>query len=192
MPILIIDGDNRVCNLNRRAQTMASQMNTFFISAERQFHALDLASEAALKSALHALKAGSRQVSDIITLWNRERSSRVFVALAKLERKTPHQAFPIQRFEAGQDHIALLIHDVDQQPDLAPDILWKAYGLSNAECELALRLLRGDTIGEVAFENGVSKQTLRNQLSSIMKKTSTSRQTQLVSLLTKLAVAPLS
>jgi len=192
LPILIIDTDNRVHNLNLRAQTMANRMETFFISAERQFHAMDLASEAAFKSALHALKTGTRKVSDIITLWNSDRSKRVFVALAKLERKTPHQAFPIQRFESGQDHIALLIHDVDEQLDLAPDVLWKAFRLSNAECELALRLLHGATIGDVAFENDVSKQTLRNQLSSIMKKTSTSRQSQLVSLLTKLAVAPLT
>jgi len=192
LPILIIDTDDRVHNMNCRAQIMANQMDTFFISAERQFHAMDMASETAFKSALHALTTGSRKVSDIITLWNSDRSRRVFVALAKLGGATPNRAFPIQRFESGQDQIALIVQDVDEQLDLAPDTLWKAFRLSNAECDLALKLLRGDTIGDIAYENHISKQTLRNQLSSIMKKTSTSRQSQLVSLLTKLAFAPLS
>ena len=192
MPVLIIDTDVRVQNMNRRAQIMANHMDTFFISAERQFHAMDLASETAFKSALHALATGSRKVPEIITFWNSDRSKRVFVALVKLGGTTPNRAFPIPRFESGQDQIAVIVQDVDEQLDLAPDTLWKAFRLSNAECDLARRLLRGDTIGDVAYENQVSKQTLRNQLSSIMRKTSTSRQSQLVSLLTKLAVAPLS
>ena len=126
----------------------------------------------------------------MITLWNGDRSRHVFMALAKLGGANTKRAFPVGRFESGDEYIALIIQDVNEELDLSLDTLWRTFRLSNAEAELARRLLRGDTVGDVAFDAGVSKQTLRNQLSSIMKKTSTSRQAQLISLLTKLAVAP--
>jgi DNA-binding CsgD family transcriptional regulator len=192
LPVVIIDTGNQIHNMNRRAQMLASQMDTFFISAGQEFHAMDLASEASFQSTLHGLVNSSRRVSEVITLWNGARSKRVFVAMAKLGQAAPQQAFPVRRFEAGEELIALIIQDVDEPLDIANDTLWKAFRLSNAECELAVRLLHGDTVGDVAVERGMSKQTLRNQLSSIMKKTSTSRQAQLISLLTRLAVGPLS
>lgn len=190
LPIIIISADDRVQNMNRRAEVLVNQMDTFFISAERQFHAMDLESEAAFKSALHAMMTGPRRFSEVITLWNNDRSRHVFMALAKLGGTQPARSYPVGRFEAGDEQFALIIQDMDEELDLAPETLWRTFRLSNAECELARRLLRGDTVGDVAFNAGVSKQTLRNQLSSIMKKTSTSRQSQLISVLTKLAVAP--
>lgn len=190
LPVIIITSDYRVQNMNRRAEVLVNQMDAFFISAERQFHAMDLESEAAFKSALHAMMTGSRKVSEVVTLWNSDRSRYVFMALAKLGGANTSRAFPVGRFESGDEQFALIIQDMDEELDLAPDTLWRTFRLSNAECELARRLLQGDTVGDVAFDAGVSKQTLRNQLSSIMKKTSTSRQSQLISLLTKLAVAP--
>lgn len=190
LPVIIVSSDNRVQNMNARAEILATQLDAFFISAERQFHAMDLESEAAYQSALHALTSGSRKVSDVITLWNGDRSRHVFMALAKLGGANTKRAFPVGRFESGDEYIALIIQDVNEELDLSLDTLWRTFRLSNAEAELARRLLRGDTVGDVAFDAGVSKQTLRNQLSSIMKKTSTSRQAQLISLLTKLAVAP--
>ncbi len=190
LPVIIISSDNRVRNMNRRAETLANKMDSFFISAERQFHAMDLESEATFRSALHALTTGSRKMSDVITLWNGDRSRHVFVALAKLGDSKPHRAFPVGRFESGGEQIALIIQDMDEELDLSPETLWRTFRLSNAECELARKLLQGDTVSTIAYGAGVSKQTLRNQLSSIMKKTSTSRQSQLISLLTKLAVNP--
>ncbi|WP_380058307.1 helix-turn-helix transcriptional regulator [Falsihalocynthiibacter sp. SS001] len=192
LPILIIDSDDRVRNLNERARIMASKMETFFISAEQEFHAMDLVSEAAFKTELHALVSGSRRISKVIPFWNSDRSKRVFIALAKLSGGKNEGGCPNQSYPARREQIALIIQDVDEELELTSDTLWTAFRLSNAECDLAVRLLRGQSIGEVACANGVSKQTLRNQLSSIMRKTSTSRQSQLVSLLTKLAVAPLS
>lgn len=190
LPVIIITSDDRVQNMNRRAEILANQMDSFFISAERQFHAMDLESEAAFKSALHAQTTGARKVSEVIKLWNGDRSRHVFVALAKIGGSRSNQVFPVGRFESGEEQFALVIQDMDETLDLAPETLWRTFRLSNAECELARRLLQGETVGDVAYNVGVSKQTLRNQLSSIMKKTSTSRQSQLISLLTKLAVAP--
>lgn len=190
LPVIIITSDDRVTNMNQRAETLANRMDAFFISAEGRFHAMDLEAEAAFRSALHALATGTRRVSDVITLWNGDRSRHVFIALAKLGERRPDRGFPAGRFDQGDQQFALIIQDMDEQLDLAPETLWRTFRLSNAECDLARRLLQGETVGEIAFTTGVSKQTLRNQLSSIMKKTSTSRQAQLISLLTKLAVAP--
>ena len=72
---------------------------------------------------------------------------------------------------------------------LSHDVLWKVFGLTTKEAEIAMALLEGKTVGEMAVEKQVSKQTLRNQLGSIMRKTQTRRQTQLVTLLTHMALA---
>ncbi len=163
LPVIIVSSDNRVINMNARAERLANQLDVFFISAERQFHAMDMESEAACKSALHALRTGSRKVSEVITLWNGDRSRHVFMALAKLGETHPSRSFPVGRFECGDEHFALIVHDMNEELGFLPDTLCLTFRLSNAESELARRLLQGDTVGDVAFDAGVSKQTLRNQ-----------------------------
>jgi DNA-binding CsgD family transcriptional regulator len=60
--------------------------------------------------------------------------------------------------------------------------------LTKAEAKLAARLACGETIEDIAEEHGVSISTARVQLKSIFTKTGSSRQAELVSLLTRLAV----
>lgn len=62
-------------------------------------------------------------------------------------------------------------------------LLHTAFNLSPAEARVALLLLEGDLPKEIATKHQVHLDTIRKQLQSIYKKTSTSRQAELVKLL---------
>ncbi|UUM29099.1 helix-turn-helix transcriptional regulator [Acinetobacter colistiniresistens] len=62
-------------------------------------------------------------------------------------------------------------------------LLHAAFNLSPAEARVALLLLEGDLPKEIATKHQVHLDTIRKQLQSIYKKTSTSRQAELVKLL---------
>lgn len=65
-------------------------------------------------------------------------------------------------------------------------LLHAAFNLSPAEAKVALSLLEGDLPKEIAQKHQVHLDTVRKQLHSIFKKTSTSRQAELVKLLLNL------
>ena len=62
------------------------------------------------------------------------------------------------------------------------------FGLSPAESRLAVALLAGKKLSEIAMEFGVQITTLRTQLSSILRKTGVTRQIDLIRLLSNIPV----
>ena len=73
---------------------------------------------------------------------------------------------------------------------LRRDLLEATFDLTGKEAELAQSLLNGESIATYAQRRRMSKQTLRNQLSGILRKTRTARQAELIGLLTRFAFAP--
>ena len=84
--------------------------------------------------------------------------------------------------------VMLVVHGILEMSSLPTDLLWRAFSLTESEARLAEALLNGATLADFAKEREVSKQTLRNQLVGVMRKTGTRRQSELVSLLTRLAL----
>lgn len=58
------------------------------------------------------------------------------------------------------------------------------YGLTNAEARLACALSQGEALGELSRRWDISRETLRTHLKRVLGKTGTSRQSELVRLLT--------
>jgi DNA-binding CsgD family transcriptional regulator/PAS domain-containing protein len=65
--------------------------------------------------------------------------------------------------------------------------LQRAFGLSPAEARLAAQIAIGRTLPDIAQAEAMSRETLRSRLKSIFDKTGTSRQAELVLLLSKFA-----
>lgn len=84
--------------------------------------------------------------------------------------------------------VMLVVHGNLDASSFPLDLLWRAFSLTDSEALLAEALLNGATVADYAKERQVSKQTLRNQLVGVMRKTGTRRQSELVSLLTRLAL----
>ena len=69
-----------------------------------------------------------------------------------------------------------------------PETLQQRYRLTPAECRLAILLADGRTLKQISDTLGVSRNTLKSQLSSIYGKMGTSRQSDLVRMLLNAAV----
>lgn len=82
--------------------------------------------------------------------------------------------------------VLLTFYHPDSSPTVDTNLLQAAFNLSPAEAKVALLLLDGNLPKEIANRNNVHLDTIRKQLQSIYKKTSTSRQAELVKLLLNL------
>jgi DNA-binding CsgD family transcriptional regulator len=80
-------------------------------------------------------------------------------------------------------HAVIFVSDPSQKVRPPDVILRVLFGLTPAESRLALLLCDGHTPRQIADLIGVSTNTLKTQLTSIYRKTGTSRQSQLVRLL---------
>ena len=99
---------------------------------------------------------------------------------------------PVRGFDAYQTHpVRAIVFVSDPAPRVrrvrpTHDILMALFRLTPAECRLAMLLADGHSPTAIAQMVGVSRNTLKSQLSSIYRKTGTSRQAQLVRLLLQL------
>lgn len=93
---------------------------------------------------------------------------------------------PVRGFDLGESHpvrAVVFVNDPGQRARPADYLLRGLFGLTPAECRVALLLADGHAPTEIAGMVGVSRNTLKSQLGSIYRKTGASRQSQLVRLL---------
>ena len=87
-------------------------------------------------------------------------------------------------------HTVLILVDLDGSPLPSPAALQTMFGLTAAEAQLALAIARGETPAGVARTRGVALATVRSQLASVLGKTQTRRQAELVALLARVSILP--
>jgi DNA-binding CsgD family transcriptional regulator len=99
---------------------------------------------------------------------------------------------PVRGFHTNETHPARAIVFIgDAAPKVGPthETLSALFGLTPAESRLAMLLADGHSASAITQMVGVSRNTLKSQLSSIFQKTGTSRQAQLVRVLLQLPAA---
>lgn len=84
-------------------------------------------------------------------------------------------------------HTVLLLIDLDRAPQPHTTALEHIFGLTAAEARLAALLSGGATVTEAAEAHRVSVATIPTQLAAIFAKTHTSRQAELVMLVSRLS-----
>jgi DNA-binding CsgD family transcriptional regulator len=82
--------------------------------------------------------------------------------------------------------VIVVLVDLDAKPPLLEDELRQIFRLTRAETRLAKRFLSGDSVEVAADALGITYETARNELKSILRKTDTHRQAELVALLSRL------
>lgn len=93
-------------------------------------------------------------------------------------------AAPLQfsHVEAGSSVAAIFVRDLEVRQSVPAEVLGKLFGLTPAEARVVVELVKGKRLQEVADDLNVSLNTVRNQLKQIFSKTSTGRQSELISL----------
>ncbi len=79
--------------------------------------------------------------------------------------------------------VGIVISDPDQAPLTDPERIRRFWKLTPAESNLATELVRGLDVAAAAEQLGITRTTARNQLRSILSKTGTHRQSELLRLL---------
>jgi DNA-binding CsgD family transcriptional regulator len=96
----------------------------------------------------------------------------------------------LQRLSLGacSDHVISALIDINIFKPPQASILRRGFGLTECETQLAMALSTGLTLKEIANLHGVGIGTIRGQLKSIFIKTATTRQSELVAMLTRLTI----
>ncbi|WP_246690135.1 helix-turn-helix transcriptional regulator [Methylobacterium sp. WL7] len=89
-----------------------------------------------------------------------------------------------------EPHTVLILIDLERTPRPNTTALERIFGLTVAEARLAAVLAGGATVAEAAIAHKVSVATVRTQLAAIFAKTHTSRQAELVMLVSRLSALP--
>jgi DNA-binding CsgD family transcriptional regulator len=100
------------------------------------------------------------------------------------------RTIPIQNSENSGPHKVMVLIDLDLTPRPSADVLKRIFGLTPTEARLAIELTGGRSLEEIAVITKVTVGTVRKQLATVFSKTNTHRQSELVALLSRLAVLP--
>ena len=187
-PTFIVDEACRIHAMNGRGEMLLRVASGLVLGMDRSLQAVEPQDTARLqeavaqaslsvsaRSAVLGFKSGARKVASVLTLTP-------LSALGRTDLRCGGTS-------AQQGRVAIMVIDGADQLRLGRDALWAMFDLTAREAELALALLDGRTLPELARTQAISKQTLRNQLSSILRKTGTTRQSELVALLLQMARA---
>jgi DNA-binding CsgD family transcriptional regulator len=119
-------------------------------------------------------------------------ASTALAAPVRLPRsgRRPTLAYPLRLSGVSTDALApcqavIVLVDLDDRSRPPEDTLRAIFGLTPAEAKLAQHLASGESVEQIASRLGIAYETARNQLKSVLAKTETHRQSNLVSLLAR-------
>lgn len=185
--VFFVDADMRIQYSNFAADNLRRANHGPFSGADGILRALDPDADASLRQMVQRTVNSKRTPASVLQL-SRPDGDQRFFAIARLAvRDGQHNQLHDAIIDPGP-LVMLVVHGSLEIASLPMDLLWRAFSLTESEARLAEALLAGATLADFAKEREVSKQTLRNQLVGVMRKTGTRRQSELVSLLTRLAL----
>jgi DNA-binding CsgD family transcriptional regulator/PAS domain-containing protein len=175
--IVLLDCNGGVLLMNRSATALLERADGLLIRNRRL-----RACRGSETARLDALTSGPANIGALpgavaagAVLISRLASAPLTITVAPLH--TP--ATPL----AHQASSIMFIHDPEPDVQLPRALLDEGYGLTPAEAQLALTLVKGHSLQEAADLGGVTHNTVRSQLKSIFMKTGVQRQGQLIRLL---------
>jgi DNA-binding response OmpR family regulator/DNA-binding CsgD family transcriptional regulator len=175
--VFLIDKDRRVLSRNRRAEELLQEKDGISVSSDGLLRGEKPQQTQALREivdvAIGRAAAGQRQASNAVAL-SRNSGRRSLFAVA----------CPLGRGEAasGEPVVGLFVTDPEWRPSDAAMAVAQLYGLSPAETRLAMALVQGRRLDEIADDFGLSRNTVSYTLKNLFRKTETDRQADLISL----------
>ena len=132
--------------------------------------------------------AEQRHLRRAISLAARNLSGECVLKIARPSQRPPLWVvvvgLPTPRTSSAEGPVALFIGAPEQHYSLPLDLVRWLYDLTPAEARLVTALINGRRLEEIAKDFGVTQNTIRTELRAVFAKTGTSRQVDLVKLVT--------
>lgn len=184
--VFFVDQDMRIHYANEHAETLRRRGGPF-TNFDGTLRATDEQTDGLLRQLVAKTVASARTPTSVLQISKQNEAER-YIAIARQASRGDQS---VQLHDAILDPgplTVLVVHGSVEAASLPADLLWRAFSLTESEARLAEALVNGSTLADLAKAREVSKQTLRNQLVGVMRKTGTRRQSELVSLLTRLSL----
>ena len=184
-PVVFVDAAGAVIGVNRAADELLKTRDGL-LSTRAGLRATSVRESVQLENLIRAAAqtgtGNGMHPGGVMEISRQPRKSPLVVFVAPLRRQAPNQ-FPEQA--------AAVVFITDPECRIAParEILFRLYGLTPAEVELAILLLRGERLKDAAEARQIRVGTARSQLKSIFRKTNAGSQSQLIRLLSLLPAA---
>ncbi|MDC9823447.1 hypothetical protein PRN20_06855 [Devosia sp. ZB163] len=185
--VFFVDQAMRIHYSNFHAESLRRHNNGPFSSSDGILRAGDGHTDEMLRELVQRTAASKRTPTSVLQISRPGVDERYFAIARVASRGNQHYQLHDAILDPGP-LVMLVVHGSFEVSSLPMDLLWRAFGLTESEARLAEALVNGATLADFAREREVAKQTLRNQLVGVMRKTGTRRQSELVSLLTRLAL----
>lgn len=173
MAIFRLSSAGRVEHQNRHAGHLLERADGLTLRAGRLVAVHD-ASDLELQSAIHHALHRSGPISSMVSA-RRADGGCLSLMLTPISRR-------------GESQVLIIAQGAQFDGGARRSRLSSLFRLSAAELDLATALLEGRSLSEIAAAREVAVNTLRVQLRSVLKKTGTSRQAELVALLARLPI----
>ena len=183
--LVLVDGTGKCLMVNRAAQQICDKREGLFIRGRNLAARNGRENSCLQKIIAKAISAGMGKTP-----------AHGGALLVSRDQRRPLQVmaapFTSDRTGAPKEAVAIVfIADPDMPSCLASEVLRELYGLTPAETSLAMSLFEGNSLSEAADRIGVGRETVRTQVKSVLQKTGTQRQSELIRLLSALpAKAP--
>jgi DNA-binding CsgD family transcriptional regulator len=192
LPTLLLDRRGALRRSNAQGAALLAQGTAIIAGADGRIHAINRTANTELHAALdarHEKQGGMTGPAAVVTV--PDGGDRVLVKVRHLTGAGEHPVDVAVDAAPGDEPATILVAQrIGGTLSLPRGLLEGAFALTTKEADLAQSLLNGDSIAAYAMSRRMSKQTLRNQVSGILRKTGTKRQAELIGLLTRLAFAP--
>ncbi|HET8997461.1 MAG TPA: helix-turn-helix transcriptional regulator [Acetobacteraceae bacterium] len=182
MPVFLVDRGARVLELNSAATDLLRRADSPLRCVQGQLATIAPRLTARLhesvRSASGVLAGEPVRPPAILQLATADDDRRCSVMVAPVRRG--------DRLGLRAAPLALVFVSVPRlKPVLDSDGLIRMFGLSAAEASIALGLMEGDSPAEIADRRQVAQETVRSQVKSVLAKTGTRRQGELIALLSR-------
>jgi DNA-binding CsgD family transcriptional regulator/PAS domain-containing protein len=173
----LLDESGRIVFLNESARRLVGERDGVRL-ADEQLAPTDVLRRAEFRGLLLAAAALNQEHPGGALTLERPNGKRALQVLVT----------PFRPADADRSHVRVLVLATDPETKVNfPDaILRSLYDLTPAETELANGLITGFTLDELALLRKVSVSTVRSQMKTLLAKTNTRRQSELVGLLSSL------
>jgi DNA-binding CsgD family transcriptional regulator len=173
----LLDRRGRVISLNAIARRC---LNDGLVLSGEHLSAIDRDTDHRLQSLVGGALSATEDASPATSVAVR-RCPRLPLVVRAFRLDEPARRTPSQ---AG---LLLLALDPELWPEPPRDILTQNFGLTCAEADVAIGIVCGKTLAEIAADRGVKIGTVRVHLKTVFSKTHTRSQAELTGMLTRLA-----